>query len=132
MLYILSFISFLVYTVLIFFLTEYYMLGIALAINIVLMIILKISFKKALFAVLKLMPFVIFTSGINIAISGLNFGILIRNPLDTCMQYNLYILYKNELSKIAIRNRNTSKTIKNHQNRLKRNRNNGMHRNNIY
>ena len=77
MLHIISFILFLTYTVLIFFIKEYYMLGIVLIINIILMLILKENIKKSIIFILKLLPFIIFTSVINIAFSGINFGILI-------------------------------------------------------
>lgn len=56
---------------------EYHMLGIAIIINIILMIALRVSFKKTVFTILKLMPFILFTSGINMLISGISFGLLI-------------------------------------------------------
>ena len=77
MLYIVEFVLFLMYTVLIFFIKDYFLLGIFLVINILLMIILKQKLKKALMAVLKIIPFIIFTAGINMIISGISYGILI-------------------------------------------------------
>ena len=77
MLYIIEFILFLAYTIAVFFIKEYYLLGIIAILNIVLMIILKENIKKAIFAILKLMPFIIFTSGINMIFSGISFGMLI-------------------------------------------------------
>ena len=46
MLYIVEFVLFLMYTVLIFFIKDYFLLGIFLVINILLMIILKQKLKK--------------------------------------------------------------------------------------
>lgn len=77
MLYIVEFVLFLMYTVLIFFIKDYFLLGIFFVINILLMIILKQKLKKALMAVLKIIPFIIFTAGINMIISGISYGILI-------------------------------------------------------
>lgn len=77
MLYIVEFVLFLMYTVLIFFIKDYFLLGIFLVINILLMIILKQKLKKALMSVLKIIPFIIFTAGINMIISGISYGILI-------------------------------------------------------
>lgn len=77
MLYILEFILFLAYTILVFFIKSYYLLGIVFLINIILMIASKENLKKAIFAVIKLMPFIIFTSGINMIISGFSYGLLI-------------------------------------------------------
>lgn len=77
MLYIVEFVLFLMYTVLIFFIKDYFLLGIFFVINILLMIILKQKLKKALMSVLKIIPFIIFTAGINMIISGISYGILI-------------------------------------------------------
>ena len=77
MLYIVEFVLFLMYTVLIFFIKDYFLLGIFFVINILLMIILKQKLKKALMVVLKIIPFIIFTAGINMIISGISYGILI-------------------------------------------------------
>lgn len=74
---IIAFILFLAYTVVIFFIKKYYILGIIFIINNLLILILKINIKKSYIAILKLMPIIIFTSTINIAISGLSYGLLI-------------------------------------------------------
>ena len=63
MTYIISFVLFLIYTIGIFFIKEYY--------------ILKESIKNAFMAVLKIMPFILFISCINMLTSGLSYGILI-------------------------------------------------------
>lgn len=77
MLYIIQFILFIAYTILVFFIKSYSLLGIVCAINIILMLLLRENFKRAIFAILKLMPFIAFTAGINMIISGINFGALI-------------------------------------------------------
>lgn len=77
MLYIIQFILFIAYTISIFFIKSYVLLGIVCLINIILMIILRENLKRAVLAIIKLMPFIIFTSGINMIISGLSFGLLI-------------------------------------------------------
>ncbi len=74
---IIEFLLFLAYTVLVFFIKDCVLLGIVVIINILLMIILKENIKKAFFSILKLMPIIIFTSSINIVMSGFSFGILI-------------------------------------------------------
>lgn len=75
--YIVEFLLFLVYTVLIFFIKNYFLLGIIAIANVILMIILKENIKKAFLAILKLMPIIIFTSIINIIMSDINSGITI-------------------------------------------------------
>ena len=75
--YIFEFLIFLTYTILIFFVKNYFLLSIILLVNIFLMIILKINLKRALIAILKIMPFILFTAIINILISGIEFGMLI-------------------------------------------------------
>lgn len=77
MLYIVEFVLFLIYTILVFFIKSYFLLGILFVVNILLMIILKQNLKKALIAVLKIMPFIIFTAGINMIISGISYGVII-------------------------------------------------------
>ncbi len=72
-----QFILFLIYTFLIFFIKDYYLLLIVFIINILIMIILKESIRNTIFAILKIMPFIIFTTIINIAFSGISYGILI-------------------------------------------------------
>lgn len=74
---VIKFIIFLIYTILIFLIKEYLWLVPVLAINIILMIILKINAKKAIKNLLKLSIFVLFTMVINIAIMDFNYGLLI-------------------------------------------------------
>ena len=77
MTYIIAFILFLIYTIGIFFIKEYYILGVIALINVILMIILKENIKNAFITMIKIMPFIIFTSIINTLISGVNHGLLI-------------------------------------------------------
>lgn len=75
--YIVEFLLFLAYTILIFFIKNYFLLGIIAIINIILMIICKESIKKLLLTIFKLIPIILFTSSINIIMGDINSGILI-------------------------------------------------------
>ena len=75
--WIIQFLLFIAYTILIFFIKKYELLGLVLLINISLMIILKQNLKNAIIAILKLMPFILFTTIINIVLTDISFGILI-------------------------------------------------------
>ena len=77
MLYVIQFILFLIYTFLIFLIKDYYLLCMVFIINVIIMLILKESIKRVVLAILKIMPFIIFTTIINIAFSGVELGILI-------------------------------------------------------
>lgn len=77
MIAIIEFILFILYTILIFFLKEYYLLAIIAGVNLLLMIILRVNIKNAVFAIVKLLPVIIFTTLINIWISGISFGLLV-------------------------------------------------------
>lgn len=77
MLYIIQFILFIAYTISVFFIKSYFILGIVCTINIILMLLLKENFKRAIFSIFKLMPFIAFTAGINMIISGISYGLLI-------------------------------------------------------
>jgi len=74
---VIEFILFILYTILVFFVKEYYLLAIIAGVNIVVMIILKVNLKNAIISILKLFPVIIFTSLINIWISGISFGMLV-------------------------------------------------------
>lgn len=76
-LWVIEFLLFISYTILIFFIKNYYSLAIVLLVNIVLMLVLKEDIKEAIILILKLMPFILFTTMINVLITGLSFGILI-------------------------------------------------------
>lgn len=77
MLYVIEFLLFLAYTVFVFFIKSYSIIVLLTIFNIILMIILKENIKDAFILVLKLMPFIIFTSVINMIITGISYGILI-------------------------------------------------------
>lgn len=72
-----KFILFLIYTVGIFFIKNYIILGIIAIFNIVLMLTIKINIKNAVNNLIKLFPFILFTVVINIFFANLNFAILI-------------------------------------------------------
>lgn len=74
---IIKFILFLAYTIIIFFIKDYTVFAILAGIHILLMLVLKIKVKGAILAILKLLPIIIFTTAINIWLSGLSFGMLI-------------------------------------------------------
>ena len=72
-----KFTLFLIYTVGIFFIKNYIILGIIAIFNIILMLTIKINIKTAINNLIKLLPFILFTIVINILFADLNFGILI-------------------------------------------------------
>lgn len=91
MLVLTQFILFLIYTSLIFFIKSYYLLAFVFGINIILMIVLKINAKKACTFLFKLLPFILFTSVLNILLGELELGILCRNKINFSLQYYIYI-----------------------------------------
>ena len=72
-----KFTLFLIYTVGIFFIKNYIILGIIAIFNISIMLTIKINIKTAINNLIKLLPFILFTIVINILFADLNFGILI-------------------------------------------------------
>ena len=72
-----KFILFLIYTIGIFFINNYAILGAIAVFNIILMIILKINLKNAINSIIKLLLFIVFTVIINIIFADLKFAILI-------------------------------------------------------
>ena len=72
-----KFTLFLIYTVGIFFIKNYIILGIIAIFNIIVMLTIKINIKNAINNLIKLLPFILFTIVINILFADLNFGILI-------------------------------------------------------
>lgn len=72
-----KFILFLVYTIGIFFINNYILLGLITIFNIILMIIAKINLKNALNNTIKILPFILFTVAINMIFADLEFSILI-------------------------------------------------------
>ena len=72
-----KFTLFLIYTVGIFFIKNYIILGIIAIFNIIVMLTIKINIKTAINNLIKLLPFILFTIVINILFADLNFGILI-------------------------------------------------------
>lgn len=72
-----KFTLFLIYTVGIFFIKNYIILGIIAIFNISIMLTIKINIRTAINNLIKLLPFILFTIVINILFADLNFGILI-------------------------------------------------------
>ena len=75
--HIIEFILFLAYTIIVFFIKNYIVLGILFVLNLLLALVLKQNLKNIIMAVLKIMPFIIFTASINMLISGIQYGSLI-------------------------------------------------------
>lgn len=94
-----GFILFLIYTSLIFFVKNISLLMLILAINIMLMFIFKINVKNAGFFIIKLLPFIIFTSVLNILFGNLEFGILCRNKINFSLSYYIYFFEENDAKK---------------------------------
>lgn len=74
---IIKFILFLIYTISIFFIKSYVLLGIIAITNIILTIALRINIKKAIKNILQLLPFILFMAVINIIFGELESAILI-------------------------------------------------------
>lgn len=72
-----KFILFLIYTIGIFFINNYFALGMIAIFNIILMIVIRINIKSAGSNLIKLLPFILFTVIVNILFADLEFGILI-------------------------------------------------------
>lgn len=74
---IIKFLLFILYTILIFFITDYKIIAIILLINIILMLIGKIKLKSAIRSIIKLLPFIAFIVLINIILMSKEKAILI-------------------------------------------------------
>ncbi|MBO4815906.1 MAG: hypothetical protein J5507_03065 [Clostridia bacterium] len=74
---IIKFILFLIYVIGIFFINNYFILGAITIFNIVLILIAKINIKKTVINLIKLLPFILFTSAINLIFINLQSAILI-------------------------------------------------------
>lgn len=72
---------FLIYTVIIFLTSNYYILEAYLIINTLLMLILKVKIKNATRNLWNLLPFIIFTSVINIWLADIKYAVLIAIKL---------------------------------------------------
>lgn len=96
MITVIGFILFFIYTSLIFFVKNISLLVIILAINIMLMLIFKIRAKNVTFFIVKLLPFIIFTSVLNILLGNLERGILCRDKISFSLPYYIYFLGKND------------------------------------
>ena len=74
---ILKFILFLTYTISVFFINTYYGLLLVSVINLILIILLKLKFKKAITNILEIMPFIILTAIINLLFKDIQGAILV-------------------------------------------------------
>lgn len=99
MITVIGFILFLIYTSLIFFVKNISLLMLILAINIMLMLTFKINAKNAVFFIIKLLPFILFTSVLNVLFGNIEFGILCRYQVSFGLPYYIYFLKKNDTKK---------------------------------
>ena len=74
---IIKFILLLIYVIGIFFINNFYLLGMIATLNILLMIISKINIKKTIINLIKLLPFILFTSVINLILINMQSAIII-------------------------------------------------------
>lgn len=74
---IIKFVLFLIYVIGIFFIDSYIVIGGIALLNLLLMIVSKINIQKAITNLIKLMPFILFTTLVNWIFSDLEFAILI-------------------------------------------------------
>lgn len=100
MLQILSFIFFITYVYIIFTFKSFSYIFIALTANIIILLLCKLSFKKAFLNILKLMPFIIFTAVLNLLFSDIREMFLIALKLTVVC--NVTFIYKNAVGVTAI------------------------------
>jgi len=117
MIYIIEFILFLIYTVLIFFVENFYILGILLIINIILLIKSNLrdtlnALKQLFFLLIKLMPFILFTSIINAIINNISSGILIGIRIILVCQSTYIFTSKMTIQKLQYVIENILKPLK--------------------
>ena len=74
---VIAFIAFLIYASAIFFIKNYYLLEIVFAVNLILMIVFNVGYKKTTIFLIKLLPFITFTGVINTILGGIYLGMLI-------------------------------------------------------
>lgn len=100
MLQILSFILFITYVYIVFTIKNFSLIFIAFLINIILLISCKLSIRKAVFNILHLMPFIIFTAILNLLFSNLREMFLIAFKL--IIVCNITFIYKNYMGTSSI------------------------------
>lgn len=74
---IIGFLAFIIYAVMVFFVSNYFLLFTCFLINSFIMFVFRISPKKVFFGVLKILPFILFTGILNAFFGGFALGILI-------------------------------------------------------
>ena len=93
---------FLIYTVVIFVTSNYYILGIYMLLNFIMMILLKVDFRKSTNNIIFLLPFIIFTGAINLIFSDINStSLVIIRLILVC---NITYSFKYVLSSMQIAN----------------------------
>lgn len=74
---IIGFLAFIIYTVLIFFVKSYVLLGVCFLVNLFLTMVFDVSFRKMFTALFRILPFILFTGIINVLIGSFELGITI-------------------------------------------------------
>lgn len=95
---IIKFILFLIYSISIFFIYNYIVILIIAIIHVLLMILLKINMKNAIHNLCLILPFILFTSIINICLADINFALLIGVRL--ILVCNITYIFSKTISKI--------------------------------
>ncbi len=95
-------IIFIVYTIAIFFISDFILLAVLFLLNFLIAVILKINLKNMLYNLKILLPFIIFTSGINIVFDSLIAGILIGVRILIC--YNVTYVFSKTMTSSELAN----------------------------
>lgn len=103
---IIKFIVFIMYTIYIFFVSDFRLLAILFLLNFLIAIYLKINLKKMIYNLIILFPFIMFTGIINIIFDSLIAGILISIRIVIC--YNVTYVFSKTMTVSELAN-----TIKN-------------------
>ncbi len=101
-----KFIIFIVYTISIFFISDFILLAVLFLLNFFIAVILKINLKNMLYNLKILLPFIIFTSTINVIFDSLVAGILIGVRILIC--YNVTYVFSKTMTSSEL-----ASTIKN-------------------
>lgn len=101
-----KFIIFIVYTISIFFVSDFILLAVLFLLNFLIAIILKVNLKNMLYNLKILLPFIIFTSIINVIFDSLVVGILMATRIIIC--YNVTYVFSKTMTSSELAN-----TIKN-------------------
>lgn len=82
-----KFITFVICTVIIFFINDFIVLGFIFTVNVIVSVFLKINFKNMVHSIKIFLPFILFTVLINVLISNLYDGILVGVRIFICYYF---------------------------------------------